>query len=207
MWSLRKDRKGFTGLEAAIVLIAFVTVAAIFSYVMLGAGFFTAQKGKQSVDTGVKQASSALELDGQYIYLDAGQTGSNGNVEKIYFYVTLTAGGTPVDLNQTVLAIRYKNYYLQIPYNDSDAPNRTSNTKPWGYEGIVSIDGGGYDNLLEKNEKYKIIINMSAVRGGYNLTSLPEVNDDITIELKPSIGAPLIINKHIPPSLTNLTYI
>ena len=207
MWSLRKDRKGFTGLEAAIVLIAFVTVAAIFSYVMLGAGFFTAQKGKQSVDTGVKQASSALELDGQYIYLEANQTGSNGDVEKIYFYVTLTAGGTPVDLNQTVLAIRYKNYYLQIPYNDSDAPNATNNYKPWGYLGVVSIDEGGYDNLLEKNEKYKIIIDMNAVKGGYNLTSLPEVNDDITIELKPSIGAPLIINKHIPPSLTNLTYI
>jgi flagellin-like protein len=31
---------GFTGLEAAIVLIAFVVVAAVFSYVVLGAGFF-----------------------------------------------------------------------------------------------------------------------------------------------------------------------
>ena len=30
----------FTGLEAAIVLIAFVVVAAVFSYVVLGAGFF-----------------------------------------------------------------------------------------------------------------------------------------------------------------------
>lgn len=30
---------GFTGLEAAIVLIAFVVVAAVFSYVVLGAGF------------------------------------------------------------------------------------------------------------------------------------------------------------------------
>lgn len=29
--------EGFTGLEAAIVLIAFVVVAAVFSYVVLGA--------------------------------------------------------------------------------------------------------------------------------------------------------------------------
>ena len=36
------DREeAFTGLEAAIVLIAFVVVAAVFSYVVLGAGFFT----------------------------------------------------------------------------------------------------------------------------------------------------------------------
>ncbi|MEM3699066.1 MAG: archaellin/type IV pilin N-terminal domain-containing protein, partial [Archaeoglobaceae archaeon] len=48
---LRRDEKGFTGLEAAIVLIAFVVVAAVFSYVMLGAGFFTTQKSKQVVDT------------------------------------------------------------------------------------------------------------------------------------------------------------
>lgn len=203
-----RDRKGFTGLEAAIVLIAFVTVAAVFSYVMLGAGFFTAQKSKQSVDTGVKQASSALELDGQYIYLVAKKTGSDGNVSKIFFYVTLTAGGTPVDLNKTVLAIRYKDYYLQIPYNKSDAPNETNANKPWGYDGVVSIDEQGFDNLLEKNEKYKIIINMTAIKDSYDdVGKLPETNDDITIELKPSIGAPLIINKHIPPSLTNLTWV
>ena len=40
---------GFTGLEAAIVLIAFVVVAAVFSYVVLGAGFFTTQKAGDGV--------------------------------------------------------------------------------------------------------------------------------------------------------------
>lgn len=35
---MKKD--GFTGLEAAIVLIAFVIVAAVFSYVIFVAGFF-----------------------------------------------------------------------------------------------------------------------------------------------------------------------
>jgi len=236
MWSLRKDRKGFTGLEAAIVLIAFVTVAAIFSYVMLGAGFFTAQKGKQSVDTGVKQASSSIELDGQYIYLEANQTGSNGDVEKISFYVTLSAGGTPVDLKQTVLAIRYQNYYKQIPYgtyyNTTAGPGNTTTITDWTgytvddttggvtyngstvgyllwwYKGIVSVDENGYDNLLEKNEKYKIIINTTAIKDGYtDITTLPKTNDYLTIELKPSIGAPLIINKDIPPSLTKLTWV
>ena len=41
--------EGFTGLEAAIVLIAFVVVAAVFSYVVLGAGFFTTQKAQQVI--------------------------------------------------------------------------------------------------------------------------------------------------------------
>ena len=44
MKSMKRNDEGFTGLEAAIVLIAFVVVAAVFSYVVLGAGFFTTQK-------------------------------------------------------------------------------------------------------------------------------------------------------------------
>ena len=46
MSSCKKNDEGFTGLEAAIVLIAFVVVAAVFSYVVLGAGFFTTQKAQ-----------------------------------------------------------------------------------------------------------------------------------------------------------------
>jgi len=38
MMKLFKNEDAFTGLEAAIVLIAFVVVAAVFSYVMLNAG-------------------------------------------------------------------------------------------------------------------------------------------------------------------------
>ena len=62
-----KDEKGFTGLEAAIVLIAFVVVAAVFSYVMLGAGFFTTQKSQEVVHTGVTQASSSIAPSGDVI--------------------------------------------------------------------------------------------------------------------------------------------
>ncbi|MBE8539191.1 archaellin/type IV pilin N-terminal domain-containing protein [Geoglobus acetivorans] len=196
---LRKNEKGFTGLEAAIVLIAFVTVAAVFSYVMLGAGFYTTQKGKQSVDTGVKQASSSMELDGQYVYLVANTTGSSGDVKEIYYYITLSAGATPIDLNNTVVALRYQDYYLQLPYN--------ATTKYWTYQGIVDVDGGTPDNLLEKNEKYKITINITALQSAGMVTNLPATNDYVTIEMKPPIGAPLIVNKQIPPSLTSLTWV
>ena len=63
MRSFNNDN-AFTGLEAAIVLIAFVVVAAVFSYVVLGAGFFTTQKSQEVVHTGVQQASSTLEIVG-----------------------------------------------------------------------------------------------------------------------------------------------
>lgn len=57
--------KGFTGLEAAIILIAFVVVAAVFSYAMLGTGFFTSQKSQDVVHRGITGASSGLLLIGE----------------------------------------------------------------------------------------------------------------------------------------------
>lgn len=196
----RRNEKGFTGLEAAIVLIAFVVVAAVFSYVMLGAGFFTTQKSKQVVDTGVKQASSSLTLDGQYIYLNCtreagGETGSNGKVGQIYFYVTQTAGGSPVDLNKTSIAITTAGGYKQVFYNE------TNSTDWWWYESIV----GDNDNVVEMNEKYKITINVTAT--GWSDIGNISPNDLITIEVRPPIGAPLSITKQLPPSFTNLTYV
>ncbi len=67
MSKIVRNEDAFTGLEAAIVLIAFVVVAAVFSYVVLGAGFFTTQKSQEVVHTGVSQASSNVEVSGPVI--------------------------------------------------------------------------------------------------------------------------------------------
>jgi flagellin FlaB len=61
------DERGFTGLEAAIVLTAFIVVAAVFSYMVLGAGFFSTEKAKEVVHTGVETATSSAELSGDVI--------------------------------------------------------------------------------------------------------------------------------------------
>lgn len=48
-----EDEDGFSGLEAAIVLIAFIVVAAVFSFVILGSGFSSADKVKEvTMDAG-----------------------------------------------------------------------------------------------------------------------------------------------------------
>jgi len=88
---MRKEA-AFSGLEAAIVLIAFVVVAAVFSYVMLGAGFFATQKAQEVTYSGMKQATSNLILDGM-IY------GSySGSLQAMYFYVKVPEGGETQDL-------------------------------------------------------------------------------------------------------------
>ncbi len=64
MSSRKLNDEGFTGLEAAIVLIAFVVVAAVFSYVVLGAGFFTTQKAQETVYKGVEQSTANIQMIG-----------------------------------------------------------------------------------------------------------------------------------------------
>ena len=83
------------------MLIAFVVVAAVFSYVVLGAGFFTTQKSQEVVHTGVEQASSTLEVVGN-VY---GTTATAGDpyITYVNFSVGLAAGGTAVDFDKVVL--------------------------------------------------------------------------------------------------------
>lgn len=89
----------FTGLEAAIVLIAFVVVAAVFSYVVLGTGFMTTQKSQEVVHTGVSSASSTIYIAGTVFGVGTEGVG----MDMINFSVTLAAGSTPVDFEKVVI--------------------------------------------------------------------------------------------------------
>ena len=89
-----KEDKAFSGLEAAIVLIAFVVVAAVFSYVMLGAGFFATSKAQEVTYSGVKQSTSNEVLDG-YIY------GSYATqLNEMTFFIKVPEGGETAQLSQ-----------------------------------------------------------------------------------------------------------
>src|SRR5512140_1985582 len=56
--------KGITGLETAIILIAFVTVASVLGYSVLSAGIFSAEKGKAAVYQGLNQAQASMQVKG-----------------------------------------------------------------------------------------------------------------------------------------------
>jgi flagellin FlaB len=185
----QKDENGFTGLEAAIVLIAFVVVAAVFSYVMLGAGFFTTQKSQEVVHTGVTQASSSIAPSGDVIV----QSTTNGQANVVTFYVTNTAGGTPVDLDKTVLTFTDNNDFVSKEYSNG--------TKGWVYTPVI-FEPGRNDNLLESGEKYKITVTLTTLGAGSN----PGVNEKIKLEVKPPEGAVLVIQRTMPAALVASTY-
>lgn len=182
----------FTGLEAAIVLIAFVVVAAVFSYVVLGAGFFTTQKAQETVHTGVQQASSSLELVGN-VYGIASEGASN--LKYINVTVALTAGGTAMDLSQMVLSYNDGTTRWESLNNETTLTTCTNtmngNSQTWCIaEKLNSV--GGDNNLLEPNEQMILAI-------GVPTSTVP--NSKFTINLQPAVGAVLPITRTVPGAL------
>ena len=62
-----KQERGVTGLETAIILIAFVVVASVFAFTVLSTGIFSAERGKETIHAGLKGARSSLALKGSIV--------------------------------------------------------------------------------------------------------------------------------------------
>ena len=77
-----RDERGITGLETAIILIAFVVVATVFAFIVLTTGLFSAERGKETVFAGLDKARGTMEVRGGVVVT---ATGSPLAVDKIQF--------------------------------------------------------------------------------------------------------------------------
>ena len=178
-----KNEKGITGLETAIILIAFVTVAAVFGYAVLSAGIFSAEKGKETVYLGLKEAKSTMELKGSIIAQGDNVTTPSTYVAILSFTVGNAVAGEPIDLtpppnNKTILVYIDENNY--------------QNDMTWTVAWAGENDG---DYLLEVGEKAVITVDISSL--STPLTS----NGQFTMEFKPPIGSTVIFARFIPANI------
>ena len=100
----RNKRKGIVGIESAIVMIAFVIVAAALAFVVLNMGFFTTQQSKAAIQRGLGEASSALELDGTVV---AHVNTTESVIDYWFATLKLSAGQHQVDLTPVKTVISY----------------------------------------------------------------------------------------------------
>src|SRR5215210_6804575 len=102
-----QNERGITGLETAIILIAFVVVATVFAFIVLTTGIFSAERGKETVFAGLQKARGTMEIRGGVVVL-----ASPPSVDSLQFAVSTTAGGDPIPLDpnatsqRTVIAYR-----------------------------------------------------------------------------------------------------
>ena len=122
------SHRGVIGVESAIVMIAFVIVAAALAFVVLNMGFSTTQKAKTTIISSLGEASSSLEVSGKV-------TGS-GEIADAALNVTavpikIASGGDSVNLNPATAAVKYISN--TITYDDI-------------YIGTLTEDGDGNDD-------------------------------------------------------------
>lgn len=191
MKALRKghrDERGITGLETAIILIAFVTVAAVFGYAVLSAGIFSAEKGKETVFLGLEEAKSTMVISGSIIAIADNTTPTQ--VGTLYFNVRNSVAGNAIDLTQPPT-----NNRCVLSYID---PNQYVEDGRWTVTYVGDNDG---DNLLEVGETARVTVDLTTVNGGAALGTPLGANTTFTIEFKPPTGAVVTVERMIPAAV------
>ena len=189
---LHEEQRGMTGLETAIILIAFVTVAAVFSYAVLSAGLFSAERGKETVYAGLAEAKSNLELSGSVIVLS---DNVSNTVTKVLFTVKNAIAGTSMDLtpcdgtptanNKCVISFLTAHDYI--------------NNVKWIKDSIGASNG---DNLLDPGEQFEITVDMNDLGNGKTLSENLSCNDFFNIQVKPSLGSTITVQRTLPAGLS-----
>jgi flagellin FlaB len=196
-----RKEKGITGLETAIILIAFVVVAAVFAYTALSAGLFSTQKAQEAVYSGLKEAQSTLELKGAVIATAnvTGDTGDGACIGQISFVVSNVLGGEPVDFTQPTsgssgVADSGDNKVV-INYIDSEVE---VDNLYWTFITVGNDDG---DSLLEAGEKFQVTVGANDTNGNLvdALGATPlGCNDTFNLIVLTPAGAVLTIERTIP---------
>ena len=193
MAKLHRGERGMTGLETAIILIAFVTVAAVFGYAVLSAGLFSAERGKETIYAGVEQAKSNMEISGSVIC----KSSDNSTVSEILVTVKNAVAGNPIDMTPCDGTATATNKLVISLTTDTDYLNNVK----WSTEAIGTDDG---DNLLEVGEQFEVTIDTTDLGDGLSLTDTIDANDNFSLQFKPSLGSTITVKRTMPPQLDSI---
>ena len=224
--------KGITGLETAIILIAFVVVASVFAFTVLSTGIFASERSKETVYAGLEEAKSSIEPRGSVIAYKGriDTTSATDTIYKLSFVVSNAIAGEPVDLTPPYTAsdtgtdpniVSGAEYRTVISYIDK---NQYLADVPWT---VSWVGNNNSDNLLEVGEKAEISVwllrrdnnllatasngvdyytgaDANGARGLLSTDTFLTTNDQFTVQMKPESGAVLTIQRFAPPRLDTI---
>ena len=190
-----KDCRGITGLETAIVLIAFVVVASVFAFTVLTTGLFATEKTKESVQSGLRLSGETLAKKGA-TFLRAGTA-----IDTITFKLSNALGTEVIDLSPDKILVTYSddNQNTNAIYADSSATDLPEQAY-WDYSWPIT---GTTGPAVDPGEIVEFTINVS------NLPQPLGPNTRFNIEVIPSEGAVIPITGVTPlelQPLMNLSY-
>ena len=218
MKRLFRNRRGIVGIEAAIVLIAFIIIAAALSYVVINMGFYTAQKTKETMQTGLEESLSALQLDGSVI----GKTNGRGHIEWVIIPVKLSAGKGTLDLNNESLIVSVYlpnatllDIYEGVVHSEEYGTDidilignlsRTLGMNTSDSAVFVTVNADD-DPVLESSEKAFLIIHLNETISETNIRHSIADYETFKIEVKGAKGAALTVVRTAPGGMAKDAYI
>ena len=193
--TMRRDERGITGLETAIILIAFVVVASVFAYTVLSAGIFSSQKGQEAVYTGLQTARSTLALKGDVVAQSTGNFSTgNASVTELVVCVSNALNGATIDLtapgNTSGKASGNSSNVVVVSYSDN---TQRVDDLYWTAKPLGTNNG---DSMLDPGETFQMTIDLEAAGtvGTYHTFDL---------DIKPPVGSVLTIERTTPAQLAS----
>ena len=186
--TMRRDERGITGLETAIILIAFVVVASVFAYTVLSAGIFSSQKGQEAVYTGLQHARSTLIMKGDVVAESTG--GAAGNVTTLVICVATALNGEHIDLTDPAAGNGSQNVVV-VSYSSQGF--RTDDL----YWTAKLLGKGNTDLMLDPGETFEMTIDLTGT--GDTISTYKTFG----IEIKPPVGSVLVMERTTPAALAD----
>jgi archaeal flagellin FlaB len=203
---LLKEEKGITGLETAIILIAFVIVASVLSYVVISAGLFSSQKAKTAINSGLAQAGATVELKGNVI-ATMDETATPPCVTQVSFTVGIVPGGSAIDFTSNFDPLNPPADYNNPPsptnrliISYQDIHQQVSNL----YFTVKYINYNNADNMLDPSELAIVTAYLEKNKYPTDMVNDIIAGSTFTISITPPDGAVLPIERTLPSRVSGL---
>ena len=198
--SFWKDERGITGLETAIILIAFVVVAAVFAFAILNAGLGATSNAEDAISTAQTETQSTLAPRGDTILVSRGAAPFD-NVQTIRFKLAPSPGAKQISLADLSTLIQYSdnttaaetaqlNSQGQAPPVAPPGPCITATTATW-------LTGDGM--VVDKGEIVEITVTLANVAAPAD--PCLGANESWKVEIYPRDGAIVSVQGKTPVEL------
>jgi len=199
---LSRKKRGMVGIDTAIILIAFVLVAAAVAFVVLDMGMTSATKAKQTMVNGLQEASTALQINGEILGV---VNGTGKGIEEIAIPLGVTPGTGYVSFDTDTFVVSFTDQYGTYPNIYAGVSHKlvTSSTNLSSlYNSTVTsvtatayfITGNITPTVLGPYGQALLVI---SVNGKKSMTPY----NSFTVTIKPSVGGALTVSRIIPPDL------
>ncbi|MGQ9461433.1 MAG: archaellin/type IV pilin N-terminal domain-containing protein [Candidatus Bathyarchaeaceae archaeon] len=207
---LLKNKRGIVGVEAAIVLIAFIIIAAALSYVVVNMGFYTTQKTKEAMQSGLDESLSALQLDG---VVTAKTNTTSNEILYLLIPVKLSAGRASVDLKteSIIVSVYLPNATLLNIYQGV----KTTSNATWDTlvttldltdnqaKFAIYNDNGNNNDVMESNEKAFLMIRLDSTSAEGMISDY----ETVKVEVRTPKGAALTVVRTAPGGMNQNAFI